>query len=102
MRQDGVDLIDVSTGGLTPTAPKAFPGYQVPYAATIREEAAMMTGAVGIIVTGVQAEEILQQGSADLVIIGRELLRNPYFPLTAAKELGVERTKPVQYLRSFR
>jgi 2,4-dienoyl-CoA reductase-like NADH-dependent reductase (Old Yellow Enzyme family) len=98
----GVDLIDASSGGLVPNVhiPLA-PGYQVNFAETIRKEAGILTGAVGLITKSTQAEEIISSAKADLVLIARESLRNPNFPLTAAKELGVELDYwPLQYLRA--
>lgn len=97
----GVDLIDCSSGALVPTANiPTTPGYQVPFAEAIRREAKLPTGAVGLITTGQQAEAILANGQADAVLIGREMLRDPYFPLRAARELGVEVRWPKQYLRA--
>lgn len=89
MRDAGVDVIDVSTGGLIPVQPPAvFPGYQVPYADKIRNSVGIATGAVGLITTANQAEEILENNRADLVFLGRELLRNPYWVRDAAIELN--------------
>lgn len=97
----GVDLIDCSSGGNIPRAGiKAGPGYQVPFAEQIRREAGVPTGAVGAITRAEQAEEILLNGRADLVFLGRELLRNPYWPLQAARALRAEVDWPVQYLRA--
>ncbi len=85
----GIDLVDVSTGGNVMHAKiPVAPGYQVPFAAEIREQVGIATGAVGMITDAAQAEEILQDGSADAVLIAREFLRDPYLPFTAAKELG--------------
>lgn len=101
LRQRGVDLIDVSSGGLVPDAEiPAKPGYQVPFAARIRKEAGIKTGAVGLITEPAQAEAILEAGDADLILIGRELLRDPYFPLRAASELYEDMKWPVQYARA--
>jgi NADPH2 dehydrogenase len=97
----GVHLIDCSTGGVVPAAISPNPGYQVTYAEEIRKLAQVPTGAVGLITTGSQAEEILSKGQGDLIFIGRELLRDPYWPRTAAKELGVELKAPVQYERAW-
>lgn len=99
----GVDLIDCSSGGNSSTAKiPAKPGYQVPFAAAVRETG-IATGAVGIIVTAQQAEEILEAGHADLIFMARELLRDPYFPLHAAAELGYDDMPwPVQYERAKR
>lgn len=99
----GVDLIDCSSGGNSATAKiPARPGYQAPFAAEVRKTR-MPTGAVGIIVTAQQAEEILAAGHADLIFMARELLRDPYFPLHAAAELGYDDMPwPVQYERAKR
>jgi len=103
LKTSGVDLIDCSSGGLVPDAKiPAAPGYQVPFAETIRNQTGILTGAVGIIVTPSQAEEIITGGKADMVMLARELLRNPYFPLHAARELNQEITWPVQYERAKR
>ncbi|WP_291272423.1 NADH:flavin oxidoreductase/NADH oxidase [Geothrix sp.] len=99
----GVDLVDCSSGGLAPRAEIPLgPGYQVPFAARIRAEAGLPTGAVGLITDAEQAEAILAQESADLVLLGRELLRDPRWPLHAAKRLGVEVPWPASYLRAAR
>jgi len=96
----GVDLIDCSSGGNVPDAKIPFgPGYQVPFSEAIRQTG-ILTGAVGTITTATQAESILTEGKADLIFMGRELLRNPYFPLSAAREMGEDVTWPVQYLRA--
>jgi 2,4-dienoyl-CoA reductase-like NADH-dependent reductase (Old Yellow Enzyme family) len=101
LKTRGVDLIDVSTGGLVPYAKiPAGPGFQVPYAERIRRQAGIATSAVGLITEVDQAEAIVEQGQADLVMLGRELLRNPYWPLKAAEKLGVTASWPVQYLRA--
>jgi 2,4-dienoyl-CoA reductase-like NADH-dependent reductase (Old Yellow Enzyme family) len=97
----GVDLIDVSSGGLTPLQKiEIGPGYQVPFATDIKKQANILTGAVGLITEAEQADEILRHGKADLIFIARELLRDPYFPLHAAKKLGVDIKWPVQYERA--
>ncbi|PKO88708.1 MAG: oxidoreductase [Betaproteobacteria bacterium HGW-Betaproteobacteria-12] len=101
LKADGVDLVDVSTGGLVATARiPAGPGFQVPFATRIRREAGLPAAAVGLITDAAQAEAILANGEADLVLIGREILRNPYWPLQAAQALGVEAAWPKQYLRA--
>ncbi len=101
LKQEGVDLIDTSSGGLVPYAKiPVGPGYQVQFAEKIRSGASMLTGAVGMITDARQAEEILASGQADLVLLGREMLRNPYFTLHAAKELGVDIPWPLQYVRA--
>lgn len=103
LKTSGVDLIDCSSGGLVPDAKiPAAPGYQVPFAESIRNQTGMLTGAMGIIVTPSQAEEIITGGKADMVLLAREFLRNPYFPLFAARELNQEITWPVQYERAKR
>lgn len=101
LKERGVDLIDCSTGGIVPgiTIPTA-PGYQVRFAEKLRREARIPTGAVGMITTAQQAEDIIGTEQADLVIIARQSLRDPYFPFHAAKELGVEIDWPSQYLRA--
>jgi 2,4-dienoyl-CoA reductase-like NADH-dependent reductase (Old Yellow Enzyme family) len=97
----GIDLIDCSSGGLVPHAhvPVA-PGYQVPFAAAIRRGAGIATGAVGLITQSVQAEQILAAGDADVVLLARAFLRDPYWPLHAARELGAAAPWPPQYLRA--
>ena len=98
----GVDLIDVSSGGLLPhvTIPLG-PGYQVPFAARIRREAGIATGAVGLITTAEQAAAIVANGEADVVLMARESLRDPYFPRRAAQILGAQVSPPVQYQRAW-
>jgi len=101
LKQLGVDLIDCSSGGTVPHAKiPAGPGYQTPFAQRIRHEAEILTGAVGMITSGVQAEQIIGTGQADAIVIAREFLRDPYWPLRAAKELGQSISWPVQYLRA--
>ena len=102
VRDHGIDLVDCSSGGNVIDAKiRLGPGYQVPFAERIRREAGILTGAVGMI-TGVhQAEEILQTGRADLVLMAREFLRDPYWPLHAAPVLEAEAAVPVQYRRAF-
>lgn len=102
VQQLGVDLIDCSSGGNVLAPIPAGPGYQVPFAAAVRKMG-IPTGAVGIIVTAQQAEDILTEGQADLIFMARELLRNPYFPLQAAAQLGhTDHPWPVQYERAKR
>ncbi|MCX5197257.1 NADH:flavin oxidoreductase/NADH oxidase [Streptomyces sp. NBC_00249] len=100
--EHGVDLLDVSTGGLAPHAriPLA-PGYQVPFAARVKSETALPVAAVGLITEPEQAEKILANGEADAVLLGRELLRDPYWARRAARELGAEIPVPDQYHRSW-
>ena len=98
LKNRGVDLIDCSTGGVVPGVKiPVGPGYQVPFAEKIRKETGILTSAVGMITSAQQAEEILQNGQADLIFLARQALRDPYFPLYAAKELGVDVEWPVQY-----
>jgi NADPH2 dehydrogenase len=102
MQSQQVDLIDVSTGAVVPAQIDAFPLYQVPYAAKIREETSILTGAVGLITTGEQCEQILQKGDADYILIGRELLRDPYFVHRVAKQLDVALEAPTgSYARAW-
>lgn len=97
-----VDLMDCSSGGNS-TAQKIplVPGYQVPFAEKIRREAEIPTAAVGMITTAEQAEGIVSEGKADMVLLAREFLRDPYFPLHAATELGEKPSPPLQYARAF-
>ncbi|MFB5085353.1 NADH:flavin oxidoreductase/NADH oxidase [Symbiobacterium thermophilum] len=101
MKAWGVDLVDVSTGGNSPLQriPSIGPGYQVAFAERIRREAGIATGAVGLITTPEQADSVVRTGQADVALLGRELLRNPYFPLAAAHRLGHEVTWPEPYVR---
>lgn len=97
----GVDLMDCSSGFVVPDEPVPFgPGFQVPFAARVRNEAGIATGAVGYIVDPAQAEQILATGQADAVLLGREMLRDPYWPLHAAARLRSEISWPDQYLRA--
>jgi 2,4-dienoyl-CoA reductase-like NADH-dependent reductase (Old Yellow Enzyme family) len=101
LKQNGVDVIDCSSGGAVrqQNIPLS-PGYQVPFAERIKKEAGVITAAVGLITTASQAEEILSAEKADLILIARESLRNPYFPLQAARQLGDDIAWPSQYLRA--
>lgn len=100
LKARGIDLVDCSSGGNVYKAKiDVGPMYQVKFAQKVKNEAGIMTGAVGMITTPQQCEEILQEGKADVVLLARQLLRDPYFPLRAAKELGVEIKWPVQYER---
>ncbi len=97
----GVDLIDCSSGGLVPHVRiPVGPGYQVPFAERIRRDSGLLTGAVGLIREPQQAEEILQRGQADMILLARQLLREPYWPHRAARELGVPTPLPRQYARA--
>ena len=99
----GVDLIDCSSGGLVPHAKMQIgPAYQTPFAERIRREAGVLTGAVGMITEAAQADSIIREGRADLILLARALLRDPYWPLDAARDLGVPAAGvPKQYLRAF-
>jgi 2,4-dienoyl-CoA reductase-like NADH-dependent reductase (Old Yellow Enzyme family) len=98
---EGVDLVDCSSGGIAPrVAIDAGPGYQTPFAARIRAEARVPTAAIGLITSAAQAEHVLRTGQADMVLLARELLRDPYWPLHAAAELHEETAWPPQYLRA--
>lgn len=101
LKNKGVDLIDCSSGGNVSTQKiTVSPLYQVPFAEKIKRETGMLTGAVGLITTAVQAEEILSKQQADLILLARQLLRDPYFPLHAAKELNADISWPEQYDRA--
>ncbi len=102
MREQGVDVIDVSSGGVVPARINIYPGYQVPLSEKIKHRSNVSTGAVGLITSGLQAEEIIQSERADLIFIARALLRDPYWPRTAAQELRVTIESPVQYERGWR
>lgn len=102
LRAAGIDLVDCSSGGAVPGAQIAEgPGYQVPFAERIRRETGVLTGAVGLITTPEQADDIIRSGRADLVLLAREFLRDPYWPLHAAQALGQQADVPVQYARAF-
>ncbi len=97
----GVDLVDVSSGGLDPRQQITVgPAYQAPFAARVRSDAGVPTGAVGLITEAPQAERLVADGAADVVLLARELLRDPRWPLRAAHELGAEGRWPSQYLRA--
>jgi 2,4-dienoyl-CoA reductase-like NADH-dependent reductase (Old Yellow Enzyme family) len=98
----GVDMMDCSTGGAVPDVKvPTGPGYQVPFADRIRNEAGITTAAVGMITGAQQADDIIRTGKADMVFLARQLLRDPYWPLHAARELGHQFPVPVQYQRAF-
>ena len=102
LREAGVDLVDCSSGGAVSDAKIAVaPLYQVPFAEAIRRDAGIATGAVGMIREPAEAENIIESGKADLVLMAREFLRSPYWPITAEKALGVEVIAPKQYGRAF-
>jgi 2,4-dienoyl-CoA reductase (NADPH2) len=97
-----VDLIDCSSGGVVPHARiKAGPGYQVPFAEQVKRESGIMSGAVGMITDAHQANEIIASGKADIVLLAREMLRDPYWPLHAAQKLAASQAPPVQYARAY-
>jgi 2,4-dienoyl-CoA reductase-like NADH-dependent reductase (Old Yellow Enzyme family) len=101
LKTEGVDLIDSSSGGLVPNAKiPVAPGFQVPFAERIRKEAGIATGAVGLITEPKQADDIIRNGQADMVLLAREMLRQPYWPLHAAQALGQPISWPVQYVRA--
>jgi 2,4-dienoyl-CoA reductase-like NADH-dependent reductase (Old Yellow Enzyme family) len=102
LKTRGVDLVDCSSGGNAAHATIPLgPGYQVPFAERVRREAGIPTGAVGLITDAQQAEEILQSGRADVIVMARQLLRDPYWPMHAARALGDTPKVPLQYLRAF-
>jgi 2,4-dienoyl-CoA reductase-like NADH-dependent reductase (Old Yellow Enzyme family) len=101
LRAEGVDLIDCSSGGNSPHQRiPVGPGYQVPFARRIRQDAGVLTGAVGLITDARQADAIVSEGDADVVLLAREFLRDPHWPLRAAHELGHQVSWPAQYLRA--
>jgi 2,4-dienoyl-CoA reductase-like NADH-dependent reductase (Old Yellow Enzyme family) len=101
LRNLGVDLVDVSSAGLVPTAKVVVgPGFQTEFAARIRKESGIATAAVGLITSPAQADHIVRTGQADMVLLGREILRNPYWPMGAAHALGHAPSWPAQYLRA--
>lgn len=101
LKQNGVDLIDCSSGGLVPYQKiQLGPGYQVAFAERIKKETGILTGAVGLITEAQQAEEILAKSQADIILIARASLRDPYFALNAAKTLGDDIEWPLQYKRA--
>jgi 2,4-dienoyl-CoA reductase-like NADH-dependent reductase (Old Yellow Enzyme family) len=98
----GVDLIDCSSGGIVPYAKvQVGPAYQTPFAERIRHETGVLTGAVGMITEPRQADAIVRSSQADIVFLAREFLRDPYWPLHAAKTLGAQAAIPKQYGRAF-
>ena len=101
LKARGVDLVDCSSGGAAPDARIPLgPGYQVPFAERVRREAEIPTGAVGLITSPAQADAIVREGRADCVLLAREMLRDPYWPLRAARELEQPAAWPAQYLRA--
>ena len=100
LKARGVDMVDCSSGGISMFAPATGPGYQVPFAEKIQREAGIATMSVGLITAPEMAEEIVRNGRADVVALGRELLRHPYWPLDAARALGADVAWPKQYQRA--
>jgi len=100
LQDAGVDLVDASSGGNVLAPIPVGPGYQVPFAQAIRRETGILTGTVGFIVSPEQAEQIIATGQTDIVFLARELLRNPYWPLVAARQLHVDVEWPKQYTRA--
>ena len=101
VKDKGIDLMDCSSGGNVSRAPIVVkPLYQVPFAEKVKKESGILTGAVGLITTPEECEDIIATGKADLIFLARQLLRDPYFPLHAAKTLGAEIKWPVQYERA--
>jgi 2,4-dienoyl-CoA reductase-like NADH-dependent reductase (Old Yellow Enzyme family) len=101
LREAGVDLLDISSGGNEAKATiPVGPGYQTGFAAHVRSECSIPTAAVGLITTPEQADHVIRSGQADLVFLAREMLRNPYWPLEAARVLNRETSWPVQYVRA--
>lgn len=102
LKAEGVDLVDCSSGGLVPDAKiEVKPGYQVPFAEQVRRAAGLATAAVGAITEPTQANEIVRDGKADVVLLARQFLRDAYWPVHAAKALGYKLTPPNQYLRAW-
>jgi len=101
LQSHGVDVVDCSSGGAVPVAPSQIgPGYQLPFAEKVRRETGVATAAVGLITTPELADETVRNSRADLVALGRELLRRPYWPLYAARKLGHEIPWPRPYQRA--
>jgi len=101
LAKSGVDLVDCSSGGhVPPSQIPVGPGYQTPFAERIRREVKVLTGAVGMIMAPAQADHIIRTGQADVPILGREIFREPYWPLRAGRDLGYPVPWPVQYVRA--
>lgn len=100
--KNSVDMVHVSTGGLLPSGVSAFPGYQLSHCEAVRSGCGVPTIAVGLITEETMAEEILRNGRADMVALGRELLRNPYWPIYTAKKHGIDGYVPAPYERGFK
>lgn len=100
VKNNGVDIVDVSSGGVAPANIKIYPGYQLTFSEIIKQSTNLLTIAGGLVTTAEMADEIIQNDRADLVYLGRELLRNPYWPLQASKNLEYDIEWPIQYERS--
>ncbi|HHV11265.1 MAG TPA: NADPH dehydrogenase NamA [Clostridiales bacterium] len=100
LKEEGIDLVNVSSGAVVNVIMKVYPGYQTKFAETIKKLTNMSVITGGLVTSPLMAEEILQNGRADFIFLGRELLRNPYWPLQAAKELKEDLEWPVQYARA--
>lgn len=100
VKAKGIDMVNVSSGGVVPVLPNAFPGYQVPHAEVIREGTSLPVAAGGLLSDAKETNSLVEDGKADLIYLGRELLRNPNWPLAAARELGLEMEWPRQYQRA--
>jgi len=98
VKDKGIDIVHVSSGGVTATAPRFYPGYQIPFALTIKEKTGLPVIGGGLVTAPIQAQQVIKAG-VDLVFLGRELLRTPYWPLQAAFVLGQETTWPEPYVR---
>ena len=99
VKQTGINAIHVSSGAVTPTVPPVYPGYQIGFAAAIKERTGLPVIGGGLITTALQAQQIVR-ANVDLVFLARELLRNPYWPLQAARELGADISWPIPYERA--
>jgi 2,4-dienoyl-CoA reductase-like NADH-dependent reductase (Old Yellow Enzyme family) len=101
LKKSGIDLVDVSAGGMVPTTivPDG-PGFQTEFAARVRRESSIATAAVGLITAAEQADHVVRSGQADMVLVGREILRHPYWPLASARILAQPASWPKQYLRA--
>ena len=97
IRDIGIDSLNVSTGGVIPVAPKAFPGYQIPHARLLKEETGLIVTGGGLITDARMANQLIEEEQVDLVFLGRELLRDPYWPLHAAETLGIQAQWPKPY-----
>ena len=100
IKGEGIDLVNVSTGGVVNVSPEGYPGYQIRHAEIIRQNTGLPVIAGGLITSPLMAEEIIRNERADLIFLGRELLRNPYWPLQAARELQHDIEWPKQYRRA--